>query len=203
VSPEREQRALESPLAQELTRPNGLLQTVVHGPEQAVEVMRLAARQYRHALRTTPSAVADDDPEQVYVLVYEAIRAAAAALLLANGYRVRGGERSHVQALRLAALGLAAWHPDEARLLERIRPSVTRRAMRCCTRVRRSSPSASSASSSRRHPDCSPPCMAASNASGASPRSCRPGPGRSPTCRRGLSSPGSPRTVRFLSASAG
>jgi len=62
----------------------------------------------------------------VYVLVYEAIRAAAAALLLANGYRVSGGERSHVEALRLAALGLAAWHPDEARLLERIRPSITR-----------------------------------------------------------------------------
>jgi hypothetical protein len=88
--------------------------------------MRLAARQYRRALRTTPSAVADDDPDQVYVLLYEAIRAAASALLHANGYRIRGGERSHVEALRLAALGLAAWHPDEARLLERIRAPITR-----------------------------------------------------------------------------
>jgi hypothetical protein len=126
VSPEAEQRAFEALLAQESARPGKLVQTVVYGPEQATEVMRLAARQYRRALRTTPSAIADDDPDQVYALVYEAVRAGAAALLLANGYRIRGGERSHVEVLRLSALGLAAWHPDEARLLERVRAPITR-----------------------------------------------------------------------------
>jgi hypothetical protein len=126
MSPEREQQAFEALLRQELTRPGTLVQTLVYGPEQAVEVMRLAARQYRRALRTTQPAVADDDPDQVYALIYEAVRAASAALVHANGYRVRGGERSHVEVLRLAALGLAAWHPEEARLLERIRMPITR-----------------------------------------------------------------------------
>jgi hypothetical protein len=126
MSPEREQQAFEALLGQELTRPGTLLQTLVYGPEQAAEVMRLAARQYRRALRTTQSAVADDDPDQVYALVYEAVRAASAALIHSHGYRVRGGERSHVEVLRLAALGLAAWHQDEARLLERIRMPITR-----------------------------------------------------------------------------
>jgi hypothetical protein len=204
VSPEREQRAFESPLAQELTRPNGLLQTVVHGPEQAVEVMRLAARQYRRALRTTPSAVPDDDPDQVYVLVYEAIRAAAAALLLANGYRARGGERSHVEALRLAALGLAAWHPDEARLLERIRPSITRarnemlyaRPQVVTVRelrqfLRGGIPTAPRPAWLRRTRRAPARALAGRDLGGPRP------------ARRGLSSPGSPRTVRFLSASAG
>lgn len=126
MSPEREQRAFEALLSQELAKPGTLLQTVVYGPEQAAEVLKLAARHYRRALRTTPAAVADDDPDQVYALIYEAVRAASAALLLANGYRIRGGERSHVEALRLAALGLAAWHPEDARRLERIRASITR-----------------------------------------------------------------------------
>ena len=58
------------------------------------------------------------------------MRAASAALIHANGYRVRGGERSHVEVLRLAALGLTAWHPDEARLLERIRIPITKAATR-------------------------------------------------------------------------
>jgi hypothetical protein len=52
LSPEREQRAFEAVLSQELAKPGTLLQTVLYGPEQAVEVMRLAARQYRRALRT-------------------------------------------------------------------------------------------------------------------------------------------------------
>src|SRR5204863_9038671 len=77
-------------------------------------------------LRSTPLAIADDDPDQIYVLIYEAIKAAASALVLANGFRVRGGERSHVEVLRLAALGLAAWHPGEARLLEQIRAPIVR-----------------------------------------------------------------------------
>jgi hypothetical protein len=126
MSPEREQAAFEALLLRESTHPGTLLQTVVYGPEQAGEVMRLAARQYRRALRSTPAAIADDDPDHVYALVYESIRAAAAALLLANGYRVRGGERSHVEVLRLCALGLAPRQPDEARLLERIRAPITR-----------------------------------------------------------------------------
>jgi hypothetical protein len=126
MSPDAEQRAFEALLSQELVKPGTLLQTVVYGPEQAAEVMRLAARQYRRAIRTAPPAVADDDPEQVYVLVYEALRAASSALLLAHGYRIRGGDRSHVEVLRLAALGLTPWHTAEARLLEQIRAPITR-----------------------------------------------------------------------------
>lgn len=126
MSPEREERAFEQLLRQELARPGTLLQALAYGPEQAVAVMTLAARQYRRALRSTPAAMADDDPDQVYALVYEALRAATAAVLHAHGYRVRGGERSHVEVLRLGALALTAWHPDEAGQLERMRASVTR-----------------------------------------------------------------------------
>jgi hypothetical protein len=126
MSPELEQRAFEALLSREASKPGALLQVVVYGPQQAVEVMKLAARQYRRALRSTPAAIADDDPDQVYVLIYEAIKAAASALLHAHGYRVRGGDRSHVEILRLAALGMTAWHPDEARLLEQIRAPITR-----------------------------------------------------------------------------
>jgi hypothetical protein len=127
MSPEQEEQAFEALLRVEAAKSGSLVQELLRGEIQAAQLMAMAGRHYRRAIRSMPGATAEDDLDEVYAHVYESIRSGAASLVHAYGYRVRGGDGSHLRVLELGAAGLAAWHPHAAHELRSIVSLVVRR----------------------------------------------------------------------------
>lgn len=81
--------------------------------------MGLARVQFGRAERELPGAIEAGDFDEPYLSAYRSLVSGCNAMLAAYGYRIRGGDGSHFETLRLAALGLAASSPTAGTLLER------------------------------------------------------------------------------------
>ena len=84
----------------------------------------LARVQFGRAERELPGPMDAGDFDEPYLSAHRSLISGCNALLASYGYRVRGGDGSHFETLRLAALGLAASSPKAGTLLETMRKSV-------------------------------------------------------------------------------
>jgi hypothetical protein len=124
VSPEAEQQAFRRLLAEEASKDRSLLQPLARSGPVALQAISLARVQFGRAERELPGAIQAGDFDEPYLSVYRSLVSGCNALLAAYGYRVRGGDGSHFETLRLAALGLAASSPKAGTLLETMREPV-------------------------------------------------------------------------------
>jgi hypothetical protein len=124
VSPEAEQQAFRRLLVDEASKDRTLLQPLARSAPVALQATGLARVQFGRAKRELPGAIGASDFDEPYLNFYRSPVSGCNAMLAAYGYRVRGGDGSHFETLRLAALGLAASSPKAGTLLETIREPV-------------------------------------------------------------------------------
>lgn len=124
MSPEAEQQAFRRLLVDEASKDRTLLQPLARSAPVALQAISLARVQLDRSRREMPGAIEASDFDEPYLSAYRSLVSGCNALLAAYGYRVRGGDGSHFETLRLAALGLAASSPKAGTLLETMREPV-------------------------------------------------------------------------------
>lgn len=124
MTPEAEQQAFRRLLADEAAKDRSLLQPLARSTPVALQTIGLARVQFGRAKRELPGAIKAGDFDEPYLNSYRSLVSACNALLAAYGYRVRGGDGSHFETLRLGALGLVASSPKAGTLLETMREPI-------------------------------------------------------------------------------
>ncbi|HEY8634700.1 MAG TPA: hypothetical protein VIO34_07050 [Candidatus Dormibacteraeota bacterium] len=124
MSPEAEQQAFRRLLEDEAAKDRSLLQPLARPAPVALQAIGLARVQFGRAKRELLGAMEAGDFDEPYLNSYRSLVSGCNALLAAYGYRVRGGDGSHFETLRLAALGLAVSSPKAGTLLETMREPV-------------------------------------------------------------------------------
>ncbi|GAC1471828.1 MAG: hypothetical protein PVSMB3_03960 [Candidatus Dormibacteraceae bacterium] len=124
MSPEAEQQAFRRLLVDEASKDRTLLQPLARSATVALQAISLARVQLNRSRREMPGAIQAGDFDEPYLSAYRSLVSGCNAMLAAYGYRIRGGDGSHFETLRLAALDLVASSPKAGTLLETIREPV-------------------------------------------------------------------------------
>ena len=124
MSPEAEQQAFRRLLVDEASKDRSLLQPLARSGPVALQAISLARVQLNRSRREMLGAIQAGDFDEPYLSAYRSLVSGCNAMLAAYGYRIRGGDGSHLETLRLAALGLVASSPKARTLLETMREPV-------------------------------------------------------------------------------
>lgn len=124
MSPDLEESAFRRLLEVEAARERTLVQRLARPGAVAAQALSLARTQWERGLRELPGAIAARDFDEPYLNVYRSIISGCKGLLAAYGYRIQGGDGSHFETMRLAAMGLVAWNREAGTLLESIREPI-------------------------------------------------------------------------------
>ena len=122
MSPEAEQQPFRRLIVDEASKDRTLLQPLARSAPVALQATSLARVQFGRAKRELPGAIGASDFDEPYLNFYRSLVSGCNAMLAAYGYRVRGGDGSHFETLRLAAW---VWRPRARRLERSWRPSAS------------------------------------------------------------------------------